>query len=521
MKSAALILLVATVAAAPLAAETFNATERFNFEYPIDADGSVWVDNPFGNIEIIGTDDAAVTVSVVKVTRGVDAAALRAGRALTQLVTRGDHRIRELRTVVPDAPNRTMNWQSFVSYSVHAPRTAHIKVSSTYSDRIRIIDVSRDVTVKNVAGEIVLENVRGPVAVDSVNGNIVYTLEGRPTANSQLVSVNGRIVIAVASDAAFQWVADTIQGDFRTTLPVQHARFNGRTFRGLVNAGSTPTITTSSLMGDVFLLRNGTTTNQARSVRNVASESTPAAMGPPPQAALLTRHFQAPVVEGDWQFATNIGNIAVGEVRGDARVETGAGQVQLGLVAGECNVTSHGGELELGDIFGPLTAQTDAGNITVSSARSGGSVITGGGIIRVLSTGAATTLRSGGGDIVVRHAGGPVSAETRSGDVTISLVPASRSEAIEARTGRGNVVLNVSPRFGADMDITLITSNPDVNSINSDLNGLTIRRDPVGQRTRIRATGKVNGGGQRVSLYAVEGDIRINASAGVVVSPQP
>lgn len=519
MKRVALLLLAATMAAAPLVAETFNATEKFTTEYALDRDGSVWIDNPFGNIEIVGTDAAAVSVTVIKVTRGVDAGALRAGRTLTQLFTRGDNRIRELRTIVPDAP-RTMNWQSFVSYSVHAPRNAHIRISSTYSDRIRIADISRDVTVKNVAGEIVLENVRGPVAVDSVNGNVLFTPGVRPASNSQIVTVNGRIVIAVVPEASFQWVADTIQGDFRTTMPVQRARFNGRTFRGLVNGASSPTITTSSLMGDVFLLRTGTTTNQSHSVRNADPDNSPASLGSQ-QPPLLTRHFQQPVVEGDWQFATNIGNIAVGEVRGDAHVETGAGQVQLDLVSGVCHVVSHGGELDLGDIYGPLTAQTDAGNISVTSARSGGSVVTGGGIIRVLSTGAAMTLRSGGGDIVVRHAGGPVSAETRSGDVNVSIVPASRSEAIEAHTGRGTVVLNVNPRFGADFDVTLVTSNPDTNSILSDLKGLTFRRESVGQRTRIRATGKINGGGQRVSLYAEEGDIRINASPSVVVSPQP
>jgi len=521
MKQVALLLFVAAIATTPAAmAANFSMTERFSFEYPLDADGSVWVDNPFGNIEIIGSDAASVSVNVVKITSGVDKAAIIEGRTLTQLGTRGDHRVRELRTAVPDVPARTMRWQSFVTYSIRAPRTAHIKVSSTYSDRIHIADITSDVTVKNVAGEIVLNNIRGRVVVDSVNGNITFNPAGRPMSSSQLVTVNGRILISVAPDAAFQWVADTIQGDFKATLPVLHPQFNGRTFRGSVNSGG-PTITTSSLMGDVFVLRTGTTLSQARSVRVTPPQEASQASMAPVAEPLLARHFQAPVVEGNWQFATNIGNIGVGEVRGDARVMTGAGQVQLSLVTGECNVTSRGGELELGDIYGPLTARTDAGSITVSSARSGGTVITGGGTIRVMSAGGPMTLRSGGGDIVVRQAHGPVSAETRSGDVTVSLASASRTETVEAHTGRGNVVLNVTPRFGADIDATIITSDPDANSIESDLNGLNIRRESVGRRTRIHATGKVNGGGQRVSLYAEEGDIRINAPVPVVVSPQP
>jgi DUF4097 and DUF4098 domain-containing protein YvlB len=521
MKQVALFVIVASIAATSAMAANFSITERFSFEYPLDADGAVWIDNPFGNVEVIGTDTNSVAVNVVKLTRGVDQAALLQGRTLTQLATRGDHRMRELRTAIPEVPARTLRWQSFVTFAVRVPRTAHIKVSSTYSDRIRVADITADVTVKNVAGEIILDNVRGQVVVDSVNGNITYNPPGRPAANSQLVTVNGRIQVAVAPDAAFQWVADTIQGDFKTTLPILHARFNGRTFRGVVNAAVGPTITTSSMTGDVFILRTGTTTKDARSVRMApSSESSPASMAAP-APPVLTRHFQAPLVDGDWQFATNIGNIAVGEVRGDARVETGAGTVHLDLVSGNCNVISHGGELELGDIFGSLYARTAAGNVSITAARSGGTIVTGGGMIRVLAAGGPTSLRSGGGDIVVRQANGPIAAETQSGDVSITIGSGRRTLAVEARTGRGNINLNVTSRFGADIDATIFTTEPDARVIESDLSGLSIRREPVGQRTRIRATGKVNGGGERVLLYAQEGDIRITAQPAVVVSPQP
>ncbi|MGZ7033225.1 MAG: hypothetical protein ACXVIJ_14790, partial [Thermoanaerobaculia bacterium] len=492
MKQVSLFVLAAVMAATSALAAA-NVTEKSSFEYPLDPDGSVWIDNPFGNIEVIGSDSPSVAVSVVKITRGVDQAALAEGRAQTVLATRGDHRMRQLGTAIPDATARSLRWQSFVSYTIHAPRTAHIKVSSTYSDRIRIADISADITVKNVAGEIVLENVSGPVVVDSVNGNITYIPAGRPAKNAQLATVNGRIQVALTQDASFQWIADTIQGDFRTTFPVLHPRFNGRTFHGLVNGGANPTITTSAMMGDVFVLRMGTTIQQSHSVRVMPTDSRPPSMAA--SQPVLARHFQAPVVEGDWVFATSIGNIAVGEVRGDARIDTGAGTVQLGLVTGECNVTSHGGELDLGDIMGPLTARTDAGSISVNAARAGGTIITGGGMIRVMSTGGPVTVSSGGGDVIVRQANGNVSAQTRSGDVSISIVASRNEAAIEAKTGRGNVVLNVSPRFAADIDATVITSDAEANRIDSDLTGLTIRREPSGQRTRIHATGKVNGGG--------------------------
>ena len=274
-----------------------------------------------------------------------------------------------------------------------------------------------------------------------------------------------------------------------------------------MNEGSpSGTLTTSSLMGDVYLLKRGTSPTQAQSVRQqVVTVGGPSSQQPP---NIEQKHFVAAVFNGDLTFVTNIGDISVGAVHGDAKIQTAAGQVQLQHVDGQCNVVSHGGELELGDITGPLNARTDAGNVTINNARAGGTVMTGGGIIRVVSTGGPTTLKSGGGDIVVRQAGGPIAADTLSGDVTITMA-APHTESVEARTSRGNVVLNVVPSFGADIDATIITSDPDTNAIESDFNGLTIRRETVGQRTRIRATGKVNGGGQHVTLYAEEGDIRI------------
>ena len=71
--------------------------------------------------------------------------------------------------------------------------------------------------------------------------------------------------------------------------------------------------------------------------------------------------------------------------------------------------------------------------------------------------------------------------------------------------------INGRTLFAADIDATILTSDPDVNEMHIDFNGITVRREQVGNKTRIRATGKINGGGERVELYAEEGDIHISA----------
>ena len=174
-------------------------------------------------------------------------------------------------------------------------------------------------------------------------------------------------------------------------------------------------------------------------------------------------------------------------------------------------MTSLGGPLNLGDIMGSLFAHTGAGDIIVRAARMGGQVTTDGGLVRVIYAGGPMTLRSGGGDIIVRQFSAFMDAETSSGDVTLTADPAQKTIKTTARTLQGNIVLNVNPRFGADIDATILTSDPDMNEMHIDFNGISIRREQVGNKTRIRATGKINGGGERVELYAEEGDIHISA----------
>jgi hypothetical protein len=291
-----------------------------------------------------------------------------------------------------------------------------------------------------------------------------------------------------------------------TNLPVR-ANFQGSVFRGTINAPGGPTLTTQTLLGTIRVLGNGVDPRSARSLRQMAVAERFAA----PKALLLqpSRRIQVPIVGGAFVFSTSIGDISVGEIRGPARVQTVAGEIDLGVVWGDCSVVSLGGPLNLGDIMGLLIASTGAGDVLVRSAREGGRISTAGGIIRLLYTGGPTMLQSGGGDIVVRQAAGPINAETRSGDMNITADPNQKTQRIEARTGQGNIILNIGPRFGAEIDAMVVTSDPDANAIHSDFTGLQIKKEQISGKTRIRATGKLNGGGERVELYAEEGDINI------------
>jgi len=110
----------------------------------------------------------------------------------------------------------------------------------------------------------------------------------------------------------------------------------------------------------------------------------------------------------------------------------------------------------------------------------------------------------------VRQAAAAVDADTASGDISIAVDSTSRSQRVDARTAKGNVILNVTPQFAADIDATILTSDPEADTFLSDIPGLSVSRDLVGGKTRVRAIGKINGGGEKVVLHATDGDIRIS-----------
>jgi DUF4097 and DUF4098 domain-containing protein YvlB len=512
--SSPFIIAVALLSAvAAYGASNFGGTETVKVDLPIAADGSVWIENPVGNIEVIGTDDDFVTFIAQKIVRGVDDAAVAEARQQTQILTSGDERVRVFKTQLP--PLRSARWASSVNYVVRVPKAILVKIASQTADRIHITNLTRSVTVKNVNGAVVLENVTGSAVVDSVNGNILFDPNGHPTAAAQLTTVNGRIDVFVPEDSSFRWLGQTIAGDFKTTFAQVSGRVNGTTFRGGINGSHGPLITTASMMGPVFLMRKGTNPKDAKSVRTYNTVVSTNA-GP----VTLTRVIQTPFIEGDYTYSTPLGSVSIGQITGSAHIETGAGELNLGIVKGDCTLVSLGGPLTLGDIFGPLNVRTKAGDVMINAARGGGFASTGGGLVRILYAGAPLTLHSDGGDIIVRSTSAGVTADTPSGDITVNIDNSVRSVPIDLKTSEGNIVLNVSGRFAADIDAVVVTSDAASNAIQTDFGGLSFRRDQVGGRTRIHAVGKVNGGGEHVSLYAEEGDIRVSAGAmNPIISP--
>lgn len=494
------------LAAQSLSAARFAVADRSNYSFPLQADGTFSLHNPAGNVEIVGVDGAIVTVTAERVVQGTSDALVSEGRRLTPIVTGGNDRARVIRT--DTAQRAASGWNSVVNYQVRVPRTATLRLDIKSSESISVSNISGAVFISNNRGSIRLQNVTGPqINVETINGSVVLDAALLPQGNVTLATVNGNVLVAVAPDANFNWVAESIGGGYNTNFTVHKPRWSGPRFEGVINAGGR-LLRTVSLMGSVTLLQRGTRLVDARRIVPPAPGSIPQMPG----QIQTRRDTYLKVVEGNFLLRTNVGNIRIDEARGAVKLETGAGEVHLGSVRGFADVLSLGGPIRVGDVSGEIRASTKAGDIQVQAARSGGEITTGGGLIRLLYAGGPTRLQSGGGDITVRQATSPINAQTRSGDISITMDATSRSQRVFAKTGKGSVAFNVNARFGADIDATVITSNPESNNIRSDMAGLAIQREQVDGKTRIRATGKINGGGERVELFAEDGGIQILSS---------
>ena len=518
MRTSSLIAVVALAASV----EAFAANpqvDQVTRELPIESTGTLWLHNPYGSIDVIGTDDDKMTITLQRQVTASDDQAMKDARQTVLFGFEGDSRTRVVRTSYPEPHDP--RWIAVCNYIVRVPRTVSVKISARAMEHIRLTQLSGSVTVNSFSGTIILSNVSGASTVQTVNGRVIYDYAQRPTADATVQVINADIDIYAPREAQFRWIADSLNGDLMTNFDLRGV-FQGNVFHGYANnPPASPTLRTTAVTGRVSLLTRGTSPANARRIvaavpsqgpgRNVTNSPGPS--GPPAAdaSAPLARKIQIPILYLDkWDFSANVADVEVGQIHGSTRITTGAGEVSLGVVFGSTEVDSGGGPLTFGDLVGPIDVHTDAGDVTIRASRQGGTASTDGGIVRVTYAGGPMILRSGGGDIIVQQAAAGIDALTRSGDISITNSPVMKSNHIIAKTSQGNVTLIVSPTFAADIDATVVTDDADANRIRSDFNLSVQREVSSGGKTRLHATGQINGGGDRIELYAEDGSINIS-----------
>ena len=256
------------------------------------------------------------------------------------------------------------------------------------------------------------------------------------------------------------------------------------------------------------------------------------------------------------KVSTSGGDIEILDARGAVEATTSGGDVTIGDAAGEVSAKTSGGDIRIGTTDGEVTVRTSGGDIEIDQAGGNTEAVTSGGDIRIGHTTGEVKAKTSGGDITIERADGEVDVHTSGGDVTIDSAEGS----LKAGTSGGDITIgnatgggvtaktsggDIEARFRAavsaleedwllqssggelaihipedlpatlDAEIRLERSwsgREEEYRIDSDFDLDEQKEETRGRRT-IRATGDINGGGNRIRLITSGGDIQIRKGA--------
>lgn len=231
---------------------------------PLAADGSVRVENDFGDVEIYGWDRDEVRI-VGDLTDDVRELEIReAGNGLRIRVDYYDRRnidSADLELMVPEGASVEAHSVSgdidagrlsgdlvemrTVSGDIEVDATANRLNLNTVSGDIDFAGTASRVSVETVSGEIDLTGVSGEIDASTVSGDV--TLRGDAISNGEFEAVSGDVEIEAGVEAGGRLNVSSMSGDIDVYLPSdQEAEFFAQTFSGDISSSFGQARVTSS-----------------------------------------------------------------------------------------------------------------------------------------------------------------------------------------------------------------------------------------------------------------------------------
>ncbi len=229
-----------------VAAARASVTESFKQTYPLNADGTVHLENVNGDIDIVAWEKNEVSLEAEK--KG------RTNEDLAKVTLEIDSSPARLRIKTKYAKTGWFgNVNASVRYKLMVPAGVRLE---------RIDTVNSDITVTGVRGSVDLDIVNGSITatglaanarLDSVNGSLraeFASLEG--VTEVKLDSVNGSASVTLPKDAGARIDADTVNGRISVDQSVKLGKVGRRTFAGQIGAGG-PEINLETVNGSISI----------------------------------------------------------------------------------------------------------------------------------------------------------------------------------------------------------------------------------------------------------------------------
>lgn len=236
-------------------------------------------------------------------------------------------------------------------------------------------------------------------------------------------------------------------------------------------------------------------------------------------------------VDGSLKVNTSGGSIRVGQVTGTSSIDTSGGSITLEQGGANVNAETSGGSIKIGPVKGDVDVDTSGGSIkvdlvdgNVKAHTSGGSIKvrgslgtvdidTSGGSLFVGASNGFVKASTSGGSIKILQAKGFIEADTAGGKIEAEMIlnDPGADRHVDLESVGGSITLHIPESLAATISASLkITRSAKRDyRIYSDF-PLTIKED---SNSKITARGDINGGGDRIKLRTVNGDIYIKMLA--------
>lgn len=214
-----------------------NLTEEFHHTYPLSAKGSVALENINGDVQIAAWDRNEVKIDAIK--RAWSKERLEEA----EIKVEADNDRIAIRTEYPDhehtfGSNNHDNPAS-VAYAVMVPRGASLDKIALINGSLELEGIAGEVRASSINGRVLARNLEGETKLETINSRLDAEfdhLSGRPI---ELHSVNGSVLLTLASDASAQLEASTVSGGIANDfgLVVNNHQFVGHDLRGQLGSG--------------------------------------------------------------------------------------------------------------------------------------------------------------------------------------------------------------------------------------------------------------------------------------------
>jgi len=200
----------------------------------------------------------------------------------------------------------------------------------------------------------------------------------------------------------------------------------------------------------------------------------------------------------DVELKTSGGSISVADLEGKVHSRTSGGSLHFGSIKGPVYGKTSGGGINLSDCVGDAEIYTSGGSISIGKVE--GNVIAkmSGGSIKIEHAKGNVVAKTSGGSIHVEEVMGSIDASTSGGSVTASILRQPKDRC-QLKTSGGSITVYLADEIAAD-----INASTSAGRVYSDFN-ITV----IGNISKNKIVGKINGGGPELYLRTSGGNIKI------------